>query len=890
MSYPSNEEITIAYVLDVGGTATEGTDFVLVNSSPLVIDAGETTAMIPITIRGDTNTTEGEETIILNMTATNAIFVNNSLLRTVTGTITDYPIVSIETEFDRVSDSDYVEFTLATSHLNTGSVSVNLDVNTDADMKVDATNSNLTSINLTNSSPTYTGRIQFAANSARNSLVEIGIRSGGTSYSINPLKSQISFQVSDGSRYPAISIEGNGAVIEGNDASFTVSTDESDLTRRSDLVVAIEVSEERVTNFISGLPPKMVTIPSGTTSTTFAVPTLRNLNISGSEGVITAIILPGANYKLSVSKESATVLVNEIKLPEISIANTKFYVSEDAGNTGFNLELVLSDVALHDVSIDYAVTAGTAVEGTDFSITGDNVVFVANSAETSKIIPISIIDNDIKDRNKTIRFTLSNLVGAEFTGGGISLTRTIVIVDDEQATFSLSTTDFNVDEDVAGGKIDVGITLTPASLYDVTYTVSTQDDTAEKGQDYTEINTQTFTIAAGSTTSTISIPILNDTDIEGEQSFMLNIENVTGAVITGNVETIQQPITIVDDEAITIFLDNILSMENIIEGFGDYTMNLNTSSVVNSAIDISFSTTALTATSGTDYIAPTNQTITIANGANDVSLSGFNIPNNPTKNGNKTFRIGLSITSGSAVFFGGLTQKQITMTIVDDDSLVLTTSRVGEQDIDEDVGNVNINYSLATVISSPITFNVGLSDGVIVGFNPPQANFGSDYGSVRNMTITIPAGAASGSFSIPILDDSIAEVREGFTVTLSNLTHAVFDDCDVTHYACSPNEESFYFFINENDRPTLSFTNDDFSIIEAAGGTHFVVNLELSSVAPNHVIFNFIFTDGTAIQGTDYSVITGFQAIRRGQTTNDFRIPIRYNSNYTGNKSFYSQY
>ena len=168
--------------------------------------------------------------------------------------------------------------------------------------------------------------------------------------------------------------------------------------------------------------------------------------------------------------------------------------------------------------------------------------------------------------------------------------------------------------------------------------MSTEDGTAETGQDFTGLTSQSVTVPAGSTTSIVSIPILQDIITEGEQSFTLKIEDVVGAVISGDDESIEQTITIVDDEAATIFLDDILSAENIIEGYGNYTMNLSTSSTVSAPVNISYSTRTLTANSS-DYTAPTNRTLTIARGANDVSLSGFNIPSNTIRGGDKTFRI-----------------------------------------------------------------------------------------------------------------------------------------------------------------------------------------------------------------------------------------------------------
>ena len=235
------------------------------------------------------------------------------------------------------------------------------------------------------------------------------------------------------------------------------------------------------------------------------------------------------------------------------------------------------------------------------------------------------------------------------------------------------------------------------------------------------------------------------------------------------------------------------------------------------------------------------------------------------------------------------------MTIIDDESLVVTTTQSPSAAplptvVDEDVGNVFVNYSLARAISSPVTFEVVLTDGV-AGFSHAgqDATIGEDVATLQNTTITIPPGETSGSVAITIVDDAIAEIEEGFTVTLNSLTNAVFEICNPSLLTCTPKQESFYFYISENDKPTVSFTNTDFSVVEASGGTHFETDLRLSAIAPNNVVFDFELIDGTAKRNTDYTPIASFGGIAknsRNLVSGALRIPISYNSNYTGNKTF----
>ena len=112
-----------------------------------------------------------------------------------------------------------------------------------------------------------------------------------------------------------------------------------------------------------------------------------------------------------------------------------------------------------------------------------------------------------------------------------------------------------------------------------------------------------------------------------------------------------------------------------------------------------------------------------------ITLSGFTFPEN-TITGDKTFTINLEIPSGSAaVFKGGMTRKEITMTIVDDGLLRLTPSIARQyRYADEDVGNVVLEYTLSSAISSNLTFKVRLSDANLPAL--ANATKGVDYQDV----------------------------------------------------------------------------------------------------------------------------------------------------------------
>jgi Calx-beta domain len=94
------------------------------------------------------------------------------------------------------------------------------------------------------------------------------------------------------------------------------------------------------------------------------------------------------------------------------------------------------------------------------------------------------------------------------------------------------------------GAATVTVSLSGPSFEDVTVGFVTADDTARAGSDYTPVR-DVVTFAAGQTTRSVVVPLLNDGAVEGIESLRLILHDPVGAVI-GDGEA---SVTIVDDDA-----------------------------------------------------------------------------------------------------------------------------------------------------------------------------------------------------------------------------------------------------------------------------------------------------------------------------------------------------
>ena len=88
----------------------------------------------------------------------------------------------------------------------------------------------------------------------------------------------------------------------------------------------------------------------------------------------------------------------------------------------------------------------------------------------------------------------------------------------------------------ADATLDFVVTLDPAASTEVTVDYATQDGTATAGSDYTATS-GTLTFAAGDTSKTVSVPIVEDTVEDDGETFKLLLSNANGGTIGGGEGT-----------------------------------------------------------------------------------------------------------------------------------------------------------------------------------------------------------------------------------------------------------------------------------------------------------------------------------------------------------------
>lgn len=193
------------------------------------------------------------------------------------------------------------------------------------------------------------------------------------------------------------------------------------------------------------------------------------------------------------------------------------------------------------VSIDYAVSSGSATVGDDFAATAGTIEF--SFGNSSFDIDVPITDDDVVEGDKTFSFDLSNvsIVGGVTVDDYPASTPAIIMNDDYEVD---AFADVTVDEGV--GNATLQVVLNEAVTGDpVSFTVSVVGGTATgsgPAADYTAPS-GTLQISSG-TTGTITIPIIDDASVEFPETVQVRITPASGNV------------TVVDDVAELTISDN----------------------------------------------------------------------------------------------------------------------------------------------------------------------------------------------------------------------------------------------------------------------------------------------------------------------------------------------
>jgi uncharacterized protein (TIGR03437 family) len=308
---------------------------------------------------------------------------------------------------------------------------------------------------------------------------------------------------------------------------------------------------------------------------------------------------------------------------------------------------------------------------------------------------------------------------------------------------------------------------TPAPATDVTFDIATHDNSATiANSDYVAKSLTNQIIPAGQQTYLFSVSINGDAAVELDETFFVNLTNVSGATVADS----QAVGTIQNDDFPSLSLNDV-SQNETNAGTTIFTFTVSLSAPASTGgVKFDIATADDTATiANSDYQPRTLTSQTIPEGSSNYTFA-VTVNGDVAIEPNETFFVNVTNLSGAtAADTHGIG------TIQNDDSPTLTIGDVSQSETNS--GNTSFTFTVTSSLPAPasgITFDIATADGT--AHDGAASTEDNDY-VMRSLTAqTIAPGATTYTFAVTVTGDTLVEPDETFVVNLSNVANASVGD------------------------------------------------------------------------------------------------------------------
>ena len=608
-------------------------------------------------------------------------------------------------------------------------------------------------------------------------------------------------------------------------------------------------------------PSFHVTITANRTSgaTTFTLTPNDDVIVEGDE----SLTLVGSATVDWLDVTEATITIQDDDVPGMSLSASPASVAENAGAKTVSVKAATGGVtfkAARTVSVTVGRSGDGAKSGTDYAaVTGFDVTIAAGRTSGTATFTLTPNDDALIEGDESIT------VAGQTTGYTVSGT-SVTLTDDDATEITLSASPASVAENAGAKTVSVKAATdggTFSADRTVSVTVGKSGDTAVSDTDYAAVTGFDVTIAAGQTsgTGTFTLTPTQDTEIEGD-------ETITVAGTSGVLTVTGASVTLTDDDATDLTLT--AAPASVSEGATSATVTVRAATDGDTfktarTVTVSVGDDADGATSGTDYTAVSDFTITIAAGKSSGTGTFTLTPVDDTLfEGDETITVAGAST--------GLTVSGASVTLTDDDQPTLTLT-ADPASVAENAGATQVTITAST---GGVTFADGQTVTVTVGDGDKDkdghAEPGEDYETVSDFTITIGAGKSSGTgtFTLTPVDDNLIEGDEEISVAGTSeelgaaLIKMTLTDDDAALLSPPLSEDPLSSPPGDPSAPlTLApiFLTADPSRVTEGGGMETVTvtaTVANGKAYPDEKTVAVTVGGGSAVSGSDYAAVSSF--------------------------------
>ena len=532
---------------------------------------------------------------------------------------------------------------------------------------------------------------------------------------------------------------------------------------------------------------------------TFTVSTTEDTNVEPNETF--TVGLTASNSSVTATDTGTGTINND--------DGTIITINDASASEGANLTftITLGGVVNGGFTVTPSYTNVTTAD-TDYTANTTAISFTGTANET-KTFTVATTEDHALETNETftVGLTVSNVpegvtITATDTGTG-------TINNDDSAIVTIADTSAS-----EGANLTFTITLDKAVQGGLTVTPSFTDGTATEGTDYDENTTALSFTGTANETKTFTVSTDEDAVLEANETFTvgLAVSNAPSGVTAPGTGTG----TINNDDSATITINNASADEG-----DDMTFTVTLNKAVQGGLTVTPSFTDGTATEGTDYDENTTS-LSFTGTANESKSFTVSTTEDAVLEANETFTVGLAVSNAPS----GITATDTgTGTINNDDSATVTINNASASEGDDMTFTVTLNKA----VQGGLTVTPSFTDGT--------ATEGTDYD--ENTTALNFTGTANETktFTVSTDEDAVLEANETFTVGLS-VSNA---PSGITA------TDTGIGTINNDDSAAVTINN-----ASASEGDDITFTVTLDKAVQGGLKVTPSFTDGTAIEGTDY--------------------------------------
>jgi hypothetical protein len=267
-----------------------------------------------------------------------------------------------------------------------------------------------------------------------------------------------------------------------------------------------------------------VTFADGQTAATVNVPIVSDALFETDETFTASLGFPTNGVVFGASSSATVTITNDDAPPVFSIDS----VAGPEGNLTFTVTLTGATDVTATVTVD--TMDGTALSSSDYSAIAGLVLTFAPGV-TSQTVVVNVGSDATFEADENFTVVLSAPTNATIgTGTGTGTIQN----NDAAPIFSIN--DVAVTEGNSGSTtVSFTVTLAGATDLPATVTVTTADNSATAGTDYTAIAGTTLTFNPGETTMTVSVTVTADATVETDETFFVQLTGATNATIADSL-------------------------------------------------------------------------------------------------------------------------------------------------------------------------------------------------------------------------------------------------------------------------------------------------------------------------------------------------------------------